>query len=260
MTDPQRNRSPFNRILIWTTATLGIVVVLVSVTTLASAIKTSKIAAQRTADKGHLKLLAVALHNYHETYGQFPPPFIADAEGRPMHSWRVLLLPFLFESKLYEQYRFTEPWNSPHNRQLEFHMPSVFAFHGTNIDATTTTNILAVVGPETVWPANGKRTLEDLQDGQPNTILVVENEGAGIHWMEPRDLAFQNMDFHVNHPAGISCRHLDPLVSSADGDIKPLQKDITPATVRALLTINGHEPIQEETNRNWLPLNEESKQ
>jgi Protein of unknown function (DUF1559) len=33
--------------------------------------------------------------NYHDTYGRFPPAYIADHDGRPMHSWRVLILPLL---------------------------------------------------------------------------------------------------------------------------------------------------------------------
>jgi len=35
-----------------------------------------------------------------------------------MHSWRVLLLPFLDQKPLFDQYRFDEPWDGPHNRKL----------------------------------------------------------------------------------------------------------------------------------------------
>src|SRR5271163_108233 len=42
-----------------------------------------------------IKQIAVALHNYHDTYGSFPPAYVADETGKPMHSWRVLILPFL---------------------------------------------------------------------------------------------------------------------------------------------------------------------
>ena len=35
-----------------------------------------------------------------------------------MHSWRVLLLPYLDRSDLYKAYDFTEPWDGPNNRKL----------------------------------------------------------------------------------------------------------------------------------------------
>ena len=63
----------------------------------------------------------------------------------------------------------------------------MFAFHGT-APAGNTTNYLAVVGAETAWPPTGRRTRADVTDGQETTIQIVENRGAGVHWMEPRDL------------------------------------------------------------------------
>src|SRR4051812_3837711 len=54
----------------------------------------SREAPRRTKCKNHLKDIALALHNYHDAYGTFPPAYIADQNGRPMHSWRVLILPY----------------------------------------------------------------------------------------------------------------------------------------------------------------------
>src|SRR6478672_5330638 len=48
----------------------------------------------RMACSNHLKQIGIALQNYHDVYGSFPPAYVADANGRPMHSWRVLILPF----------------------------------------------------------------------------------------------------------------------------------------------------------------------
>ena len=42
-----------------------------------------------------------------------------------MHSWRVLILPFLDQQSLYNQYDFREPWNGPNNIKLLNSMPSV---------------------------------------------------------------------------------------------------------------------------------------
>src|SRR5688572_26323646 len=51
-----------------------------------------------------LRRIAVALHNYYDVNGCFPPPAITSTDG-PLLSWRVLILPYLDESDLYNQFR-----------------------------------------------------------------------------------------------------------------------------------------------------------
>src|SRR5688500_17026762 len=63
-------------------------------------------AARRTQCKGRFKQLELALHNYHDTYGSFPPAVIDGPDRRPWHSWRVLILPLLEEKLIYDRYRF----------------------------------------------------------------------------------------------------------------------------------------------------------
>src|SRR5262249_42952585 len=79
--------------------------------------------ARRSQCKNNLKQIGLAMFNYHDAYGCFPPAYIADADGRPMHSWRVLLLPFLDEAARYRKYRFDEPWDGPNNSELATSVP-----------------------------------------------------------------------------------------------------------------------------------------
>src|SRR5207248_2869881 len=65
-----------------------------------------------------IKQIGLALLNYHDTYGSFPPAYVADATGKPIHSWRVLILPFMEQSSLYNAYSMAEPWDGPNNRKL----------------------------------------------------------------------------------------------------------------------------------------------
>src|SRR6516165_2689000 len=74
--------------------------------------------AKRGQCKNNLMNIGLALHNYHDQFGSFPPACVADENGRPMHSWRVLILPFLDQTPLYNQYRFDEPWDGPNNKKL----------------------------------------------------------------------------------------------------------------------------------------------
>lgn len=74
-------------------------------------------AARRVSCLNNLRHIELALHNYHNAHGCFPPAYIVDESGRPMHSWRVLL-PYLEQEALYDQYDFSEPWDGPNNRKL----------------------------------------------------------------------------------------------------------------------------------------------
>src|SRR6266704_588138 len=68
-------------------------------------------ASRRTQCLNNIRNIALALHNYASLNGSLPPAYIADANGRPMHSWRVLILPYVDRSDIYAAYRFDEPWN-----------------------------------------------------------------------------------------------------------------------------------------------------
>ena len=48
-------------------------------------------------------------------------------DGKPLHSWRVLILPQLDENTHYKEFRLDEPWDSPHNLPLLQRMPRVYA-------------------------------------------------------------------------------------------------------------------------------------
>jgi hypothetical protein len=139
----------------------------------------------------NLKEIMIALQSYHDVYHRFPPAYVSDKDGKPMHSWRVLILPFLRKNKAYDQYRFDEPWDGPNNRKLldqlsgePFHCPSD---HPTNAASSTWTSYVAVIGPRTAWPGPRSRRMSEITDGTSNTVMVVAYHGGQIAWMEPRD-------------------------------------------------------------------------
>jgi hypothetical protein len=195
----------------------------------------------------------LAVVNYHDVHGHFPPAYLADAEGRPMHSWRILILPYMEQQELYEQYDFSQPWDGPDNRRLADRMPRIYAFHPTYHAGLTTTNYLAVVGKNTVWPENAGRTSEEITDPHGQTILLVENQGADVHWMEPRDLPWDTMSFSVPSAAGISSPYIDSAVVMADGRVVRLKNNLDPQVLRAMLTVQGGEQLREdEESWTWL--------
>ena len=149
-------------------------------------------AAARARSINNLKWIGLALHNFHSAHDQFPPAVIAGPDGKPWHSWRVLLLPYLEQAELYNQYRFDEPWDGPNNIKLLDRMPEVFRdpIHGD--DRGHFTHYAALVGKATAFPpsgavlrdaqrpvqlpigrgSGGATGMRDMTDGTSNTLLV----------------------------------------------------------------------------------------
>ncbi len=102
------------------------------------------------------------------------------------------------------------------------------------------TSFVAVVGPRTVFPGATSRRIKDITDGTTNTILIAEMSESGIHWMEPRDLDFNEMSFQVNDPSGKSIRSKHRGIAHAalaDGSVRAISEDIDPEVLKTLLTI-----------------------
>ena len=208
----------------------------------------------RSVCKNNLLQITLALQNYHDAYGSFPPAYIADANGRPMHSWRVLILPFMEQRNLYDLYRFDEPWNGPNNSKLAVHFPYVYRCPKDYDDPQRfETSYVAVLGEATAWSDDKPLTARDFADGTGNTLMIVEVHESGVHWMEPRDLHISQMPLAVNAPRGqgISSAHAGrnkpPAGANcafADGHVDYLPNDTPPEALRAALTRAGGEEIE----------------
>lgn len=130
-----------------------------------------------------------AIQRYHSDHGHFPPPYVADEQGRPLYSWRVLLLPYLGETALYSQFRLNEPWDSSHNRPL---VPTSSIFTSPHRwNEKSSAHYLAVVGEPTVWDPLRTTSLDEITDPADETLVLVEAGDEKIHWSEPRDLSLE---------------------------------------------------------------------
>lgn len=73
--------------------------------------------ARRVQCKNNLNQIMIALSAYESAYGLFPPAYTADSDGRPLHSWRTLILPYLDQEDLYQKIDLSKPWDDPANEQ-----------------------------------------------------------------------------------------------------------------------------------------------
>src|SRR4051794_32826384 len=81
--------------------------------------------AAHKASAESLKELAIAFHNYASAHNEFPPAAVVGPDGKPLYSWRVVILPYLGEKKLYDEFRPGEAWDGPNNKKLLAKMPKV---------------------------------------------------------------------------------------------------------------------------------------
>lgn len=149
------------------------------------AVQTSREASRRMQCRNNVKQLSLALYNYESKYGSFPPAITRDAQGESMHSWRVLLLPFLEQQSLYDAYAMDEPWDGPGNSQLLEQMPRVYKCY-SNASPEFETGYCVVVGERTCFPPDGSRRLRDITDDASKTVAIVESKHT-VPWMAPRD-------------------------------------------------------------------------
>jgi hypothetical protein len=169
---------------------------------------------RETADK--LRMIGIALHNYEGANRRFPPGAIYSKDGKPLLSWRVLLLPYVDKQELFNRFKLDEAWDSPHNIKLLEEIPLVYKMSGRK--GGTHFQIFYSKGakqpaapfiydpsglpPASLVPFNrgfstgfepreGAFNLgSGFPDGTSNTILLAEAAEA-VPWTKPADLYYE---------------------------------------------------------------------
>jgi len=202
-----------------------------------------------TRCRNNLRRIGLAMRTYSEIHGTFPPAYVADENGKPLYSWRVLLLPYLEEAFLHEQFMLDEPWDSEHNRPLAGMMPEVYMCPADTENDGTQTSYVMIVGDDYFSEGPTGRDPLDITDGLSLTIAVVETTGSGINWAEPRDLDAEKMTFGVNDGTkGIAGNHVDGChVLTAAGFAHLINPDGSlssdPQAMHDLSTVEGGEYV-----------------
>jgi hypothetical protein len=79
------------------------------------AVAQARDSARRTMARNYLKQFGLALHNFHDTYGAFPPGGTMNEEGELLHGWAVYL--GMYTSYYAKDVDFRLPWRtSPNDR------------------------------------------------------------------------------------------------------------------------------------------------
>lgn len=198
---------------------------------------------RRMQCQNNLKNIGLALLVYRDVYGSFPPVKTVDKEGKTLHSWRVLLLPYLENVNLYEKIRLNEPWDSEYNRQ--FHSKNVYTYScpswriGRNRqpqDARCYTNYSVVVGEHTLF-SEQEPVKSDLSDGASNTVLLVERL-LPVCWMDPdHEITYDEAAKGINQAIkGVGSAHAGGCnICFADAGFRFVSEEIEPDVWQKIL-------------------------
>ena len=155
-------------------------------------VQTARPASRRVISMNNMRQITLALQNYNSSRLHFPPAYQVDENGKPMHSWRVLILSELEQPTLYEMYDFDEPWDGPNNSKLADQIgPEFIYFQPGEKDHGFRTRYKLVTGPTTAFHKNKKTKAADCVRPMGETIAVVEDYKNPVNWMQPDDLTIE---------------------------------------------------------------------
>ncbi len=193
-----------------------------------------------------LRRLHEALLAYHADHGAFPPAYTTNEAGEPLHSWRVLLLPYLGrrEQAIYRSIRLDEPWNSPQNRMRFRTTPDAYrcpaTAHGRQV------MYFAVTGRDAVFSPEGAIKQADITDPASQTVLLIEAPRVDAKWMEPVDIDARTFTFADTPGAAAYWQtgHGDGAHAlMADGSVHYLKNSVSLPTLRKLFNRHDGEKI-----------------
>lgn len=196
-------------------------------------------AARRASCSNNLHNIALALQQYESAHGRLPPAYTVDADGKPLHSWRTLILPFLEQKALYKQIDLSKPWDDPANQQVRDTPLRFYECPSSRSDRGLTTYFAVVAPGSCISPTQGT-FLGEIKDGRHRTLMLIEvSEKHAAHWMSPTDATEEMIlnrkeDGNFSHPSGSQAAFVD-------GSVRYLTTNVRPEVLRAAISIAGND-------------------
>lgn len=190
----------------------------------------------------NMKQLMLACHNYYDVNRGFPLRQSVDAEGKPLLSWRVYLLPYLEGGELFQQFHLDEPWDSEHNKALIARMPQVYKSPGTPDLKPGMTNYVVAVAENTFLSTTEPMEFKMITDGTSNTLSILETDAEhAVIWTKPDDLP---VDFKEPLKGLLIWQGNVFLSGMMDGSVQSISNTIDSESMQHLLQYNDGNPVR----------------
>ncbi len=192
--------------------------------------------ARRTQARNYLKMLGLAIHNFHDNYGHFPP---LSEKFRPQmlaQSWMTYLLPYVGEGPLYNQLDLKKPWDET-PVQAGFQQ-EVRAFLDI-LQAPPTPDPRGfarsqLAGNSAIFQAEKGLSIRDITDGSSSTMLLGTANDGFKPWADPSNVRDAGAGFGGGPNAFGAAGRNPVLVLMADGSVRHLSPSLDPAISRLL--------------------------
>lgn len=214
------------------------------------AIRQATVTAKNQNSLDHLQRISDALDTYHIEHGTYPPPYFTDKNGKPTHSWRVMILPQLGYSDIYGLYNFEEAWDSPSNLNVLHQMPYEYQSFNERNPFQGQTRFVVITSKDSMFPPGESVSDDDVSDDEQTVLLVVELNGATIEWTNPNKeirksvnpLIIQN---DPDNTAGLTGT-ISGNVVMVNGDTHTLPDDTGTQLMKDMSNRDGGEDIGED--------------
>ena len=209
----------------------GFFVVLVcgglAVALLLPAVSNARTAARQMSEQNNLKMVGMALLNYHAAHQQLPCTVSKEVEGNVVSTWRTALVPFFDESWM------TDPQPAA--------IPAPVPLRKLDPAAATETNVFAIVSPNGMFSSapNVAVRFSDVTDGLDKTIMAVKLPNRSTGWSSTNELtpdeAFVAIQSITKPEAGFWLM--------GDADVVEIVLPLDRKTFDGLLSRAGGEPV-----------------
>ena len=241
------------------------VAVPVMVALLLPAVQQAREAARLTQSKNNLKMIGLAMHNYHDTFNELPQGTVPNEDLKPEErlSWAYSILPFLEQVVLYNELDGKLGWEAEENTFGLQTAVSVYqnpsqpgarpnpssgdyvGMAGVGEDAAT----LKADDPKAgIFGYDRKVRFRDITDGTTNTIMVTDSSKPNASYLAGGKATIRGFSKspYLNGPDGIGSPHNGIVqVLFADGSVRAISVNTDETVLEALATKAGGEEVGE---------------
>jgi prepilin-type processing-associated H-X9-DG protein len=220
-------------------------------------------AAARTQCTNNLKQIALAVHNYQDTYGAVPSADLPNLALPPEKrlSWLVSIVPFVEAGNLYSKMDREKGWDAEENRFAALRVFQTYQCPSfperPPVSTLVPSHYLGISGIGTdavalpredpragAFGYRGKLRLGEIERGAGNVLLAIETDRASGSWTTAGPPTVRGLDpgappylgtngqFGGNHPDGANAVFLD-------GTVRFLPDSLDPSVLESFATWKG---------------------